>query len=246
MHHMNKTFLKAGAVLCSLLPAISGAVPVGTSNSEMDYTVSAQSFHNWSWGIFSEGREREADVPGADGVVMTYGRFMGYLGYDVLPGFTFYVAAGAGSTDLDDQGAKSSFEYGAGLNLNLLDHQVLDPTLLEDRLRINGNVQVTFGSSDWERDAASSETLEWQEVSASLVLAVVNDCAGDKFFNPFSISLFAGPMYSEYFGGDLDVDDVFGVTAGMEIFYGLNMTLSAGIEAFKDNVGYVAGLHFRF
>jgi hypothetical protein len=243
---MNKTFLKAGAVVLSCMSLTCGAVPVGTSNSEIDYTISAQSFHNWCWGIFSEGRDREVDVPGANGIVMTYQRFMGYVGYDILPGLTFYATAGAGSTDLDDQGAESAFEYGAGLNLNLLDHEVLDPTMFEDRLRINGNVQVTFGSADWERNAAGAETLEWQEVSASLVIAVVNDCTGDKFFSPFSISLFAGPIYSEYLGGDLEVNDEFGVIAGMEVFYGLNITLSAGIEAFKDDVGYVAGLHFRF
>jgi hypothetical protein len=243
---MKKLTVAAACVLFSCLMSSSQAVPVGTSNEEVDYTISARFFHNWSCGIYAEGRDRTVDAPGLNEVMMSYGRIMGYVGYDFLPGFTFYVTGGGNSVDIDDRGAENAFEYGAGLNLNIIDHEVLDPTMFEDRLRLNGNVQVTYGTTDLPTPDDNTRSLEWQEVFASLVLAVVNDCAGDKFFAPFSVSLFAGPIYSEYFGDDLDPKDKFGITAGMEIFYGLNLTFTAGVEVFDEEVGYVAGAHFRF
>jgi hypothetical protein len=54
---MNKNTFACAVVFCSFLAVSSRAVPVGTSNTEIDYTISAQSFHNWCWGIYGESKK---------------------------------------------------------------------------------------------------------------------------------------------------------------------------------------------
>jgi len=208
--------------------------------------ISGQSLHNWAFGIYGESWTREVDVGGAD-LDMEHSRVMAYAGYDILPGVTFYVTGGMGISDIDDQGAADGeAEYGAGLNFNLFDHEILDPTVFDDRIRINGCVQGTYGSTEYDPENGELSELKWQEVYASLTLAVVNDCAGNKFFAPMSISLFVGPVYSAFLGGDVETDRNFGVTAGMEVFCSLNATLTAGVLSFGEDIGYTAGLHLRF
>ena len=236
--------LAAVVLLAGLAPSVS-AVPIGNSNLGSDYIISVQSMHGWAAGVFAEGWERDVSIGGID-YVMEYGRVMAYLGHDLLSFATVYATAGANLMDIGNSGNQDgSFEFGGGLHINILDHEVLDPTLFEDRLRINANAAFIVGGVEWEPNGEPVD-LEWQEISASLIFSIVNDCGGEKFFTPFSITLFAGPIFSDFLGDDVDVENQVGFTAGLEVFYTRSVTFVGGIEAYNNAPGYIAGVHMRF
>lgn len=200
--------------------------------------------HRWVAGAYIEGRDRDVDVRGT-GYEMKYNRVMGYLGFDIFSWITAYVTAGANSSRIggdafDYEGAP---EFGGGFNFNLIDHEVLDPTLFEDRLRLNASVALIVGGSEPD---VIGDVIQWEELSASVILSVVNDCEGEKFYTPNSVVIFGGAILSELFGDDIGPDDLLGATAGLEVFYTKSVSFTAGVEFFGGNPGYVGGIHLRF
>jgi hypothetical protein len=232
--------------LIATLPRNVSAFPVGHPNSTRNYIIGLQSLHYWSAGIYGEGYDRGITVNGVDRM-LTRTRVMGYVGLDVLPWVTLYGTAGSSTLKFGsaEEANDAEFEYGGGLNINVLDHEVLDPALFEDRLRINANVSLVRGRTAWDRPVGVQE-FEWDEVSASVIFSIVNDCEGEKKFVPNSVTIFGGPIYSDYMGSEIEVVDQVGFMAGLEIFYSLSFSFNVGIMSYGGESGYTGGVHVRF
>jgi len=214
------------------------AMPVGTSPASKDYVVTAEDLHNWSGGFYLRGWERAIDEDGWSrwSGNMKMQQAMAFVGYDVAPWVTTYVTAGqttldAGNVNIADEDGV----YGVGLRLNLLDHDILSPTLMEDRVLI---------TSSWQY----SMSKEFDEFFANLLLHVVNDLERDKFFVPYSIALYGGPVYSQISMDDYDyeVEDLFGMLFGVETHLDDNVGLHGGVEYFGEEIAFDAGLTLRF
>jgi hypothetical protein len=243
--HISWASVAGLALLVTPLPN-AGAFPVGHPNSTRNYIVGLQSLHYWSAGIYGEGCDREVTVDGRNRM-LTKTRVMGYVGLDVLPWVTLYGTGGSSALKFGgtEETNDAELEYGGGLNINVLDHEVLDPTLFEDRLRINANVSLIHGTTAWDEPLAVQE-FEWDEVSASVIFSIVNDCEGEKKYVPNSVTVFVGPIYSDYLGSEIEVVDKAGFLAGLEIFYSASLSFNIGIESFGGESGYMGGVHLRF
>ena len=68
---------------------------------------------------------------------------------------------------------------------------------------------------------------------------------GNKFFNPNSIAIYGGPMFSYIQSDDIEADKEFGFMAGVEVFVSESISLDAGIRQF-DGTGFEGGIHIRF
>lgn len=231
-------------VLATALQSASAA-PIGNSNRAREYMISAKNLHGWSAGIYGQGTIRNVQVNGRVYELTGTGGWL-YLGLDVLPWATLYATGGITDYEIGKANTdQSAASYGGGINFNILDHIVADPTIFEDRVRINGSVGFTVNSGDW---VVTRDSLNWEELSGSLTISIINDCSGDKFYVPESIGLFAGAIYSELLGSDIDADDDgLGWTAGLQIFSSQMLSLEIGAQGFEGgDSGWMAGAHLRF
>lgn len=217
------------------------AVPIGDSNLGRKYLVTAEDLGNWCCGLYSSSRDRDVQSGGKT-LPMKSHTMAGYVGYSYKPWFITYVVIGNSKTKIGFSGhPNSESEYGFGMLFNILDHDILDPTLFEDRIRINAGWQYSASKTQW---GAGNKT-KWRELSASLTVSIVNDIVGDKRYYPMSIALFAGPIYSDIMSSSIDEKEKFGFTAGLEVFYTQRVSFYCGIENFGDDA-FMGGVNVRF
>ena len=229
------------------------AVPMGGSNMELEHAIGTADAKKWSCGVYTVDRQRNIDMDG-DTQTMESKKTMGYLGYSFsLYGwprwFDTYVCAGTdksrigvnryfgGNNDYGDD----RFEGGVGMNFHLIDQEIADPTLFEDKLRLRGGWQLTRSSSN----SGDTDT-SWDELFLHLTLSVVNDLDSNKLYLPNSIALYFGPIMSILFNTDgIERESAFGYTAGVEIYYTEDISLDVAIED-MDHTDVTAGVHLRF
>ena len=224
------------------------ALPRGYSNNGMNYIEGSSDLSRWSCGIYSDSRDRDVTIRGDD-FRFDLVNVMGYVGYDIKPWMILYVTAGGADNTLrqpalpgepDREDSSSAVDVGVGLKFNILDHEIMDPTLFEDKIRIDGGVQYSASSLD----DPFRGTEDYSELSASLTLGVVNDIQGNTLFLPNSIEIFAGGIFSDFVAGDVDVGSKLGYTAGVDIFYTEKVTIEASVQGF-DTVTVCGAIHLR-
>lgn len=213
----------------------SSAVPTARSNLGREYLISTDELRPWSCGLYTTSYDRNVNS-----LRMRSSKYMGYVGYDFIPWITTYVTFGSHESRYAMDPGESAGEYGLGASFNIIDQEILDPTLFEDRIRLNGNIQYTLSSIRW-----SGQDTDWNELYASLTLSIVNDLQGDKFFTPNSLALFIGPIYCAPVDTELTVDKTLGFTAGIDCFLNEKITLELGFQQLK-NAGITAGISIRF
>jgi len=225
-------------ILFAVTSSMLHAVPIGNSNAGREYLAGASDLGNWSCGLYADLRSHNVDTrwhPSTTEYVSQGG--MIYIGYDLVRWITAYVVGGGSQISLGGSGTGSA-KYGVGMHFNILDHEIMDPTLFEDRLRLNAGWLATATQAEW-----SSHGTDIYEAFASLTVSVVNDLEGPKKFVPNSIALYAGPLYSGLFSADVFGKTPLGFTAGLEIFYTERVSFSVGVNQFNSSTMPSGGLH---
>jgi hypothetical protein len=227
------------AIVATSLPL--WAVP-SSSNDPFEYMVRGRDLSKLSIGLYAIQSERDISWDDS-GITETLksDRVLGYLGYDILNTVTIYALGGASeskfgnNTESDAEG-----EYGVGLRANLLSHFIREPTPMEDVVRVNLGAQYLHSSAD-----TGSTSVDWNEISVALTLALVNHTDGNKFFTPESYSIYVGPIYSKLDGDDFEADDDVGVIGGTEVFLTDTIILDIEVQHF-ENTSVAVGINFRF
>lgn len=228
--------LATGSLTCIL------AGPIPTSNMGKEYVISVPDLRLWSFGLFQSSAERKTEslYPGE----FEYSRTMVYVGYDAWQRITTYVTAGPGKTKIGKTSPTDDSQphFGVGLHFNLIDKDILDPTLIEDRIRVVAGMEYTKATAEW-----NNNDIRFDEFSASLLASLVNDLGGEKYFWPNSIALFGGLLYSDIMSDSKYVSpsETVGFTGGLEIFYTESISLFVAAENL-ENSGYTAGVNVRF
>jgi opacity protein-like surface antigen len=216
--------------------------PIGATDSGRDYLVPAADLSKWSGGVVGRTRERDVTV-NESSFEQTMKRTQGmvYLGYRVLPWLVTYGGLGAGWTKLDsgDYG-DMEIEFAGGLHANLLYHDIMAPTLLEDRIRIDAGCEYATAQTETTMD-----DLEWDEFSASLLFSVVNDVTGNKLYAPESMAIYAGPIYSDLLGDEVDEEEALGLAAGLDVQATERVAVTLGVELF-DAESIVLGVNVNY
>ncbi|MBT3294707.1 MAG: hypothetical protein HN919_01280 [Verrucomicrobia bacterium] len=237
---MKKTFaLLSAAALLAISFTSAQAFPTGKSNESGDYISGTGLSHLLNGGIYGGTMERDVQF-GAVVLPLETSKAVLYLGLELRPWVTLFVGGGAAEHELGMADGDSSHMVEAGLLLNVIDHDILDPTLFEDRLRLNMGATWSMTEANWY-----GEDVKWQEINAFVTLSIVNDTTGNKHFNPNSIALYAGPMYSYIDSDDLEADQELGFMAGIEIFMSETISLDLGLRQF-DGTGFEGGLNIQF
>lgn len=237
---MRKTILVTLLVLVPMSVQTIMAGPFSDSNSGGDYTVSWQRLSRWSFGAYSDGWIRKMSRFNNElNSTIESSKISGYVGYDVFDCLTVYLQGGGG-----DIGGKSystsQTERGIGLLWNAMDYELPDPTVLEDRIRINVGCQYSEASTKYR-----GSNLDWAEQTFWTTLSYVNDVEGNKFYLPNSISVFIGPFYSDLTSNRKVVAKKnWGYTAGLEMFYSECISMYFRTITF-DDLKYCAGINVR-
>lgn len=216
------------------------AVPIGSSNLGREYYTGVSDLDQWSCGFYYNLRDRHIRAAGQQ-YLMKSRKLAGYVGYDFKPWFTTYGMLGSNETEIEPtvtSGASS--EYGFGMIFNLLDQEILAPTLFEDRIRVNAALQYTKTKAVWV-----GRSTKWRELFASLIISIVNDLDGNRLYLPISISLFGGPIYSNMTSSSFNESDSLGFTAGLEVFFTDKVSFYVGTERF-DSDAFMTGVNVRF
>ena len=229
-----------------------------TSNLGRDYEVSVPDLKQWSCGLYTESMDRKLDSAGVFmyGSKLNYQRNMGYIGYDFFRDYDFlrcmttYATLGTGSLKIGNgQRSGSCAQYGVGAHFNLLDKDILDPTLAEDKIRVTAGVEYIASnpSVDTSGFGFDKQSISFDELSGSLIVSFVNDIEGDKTFLPFGLSVFAGLLYSDFITNshDLKADSQLGYIAGLEVFYTESISFFLAAENIGSS-GYTAGVDIHF
>lgn len=244
---MKKAILLVSISLLTLTGSFAPvlAVPIGTMNHSAVFRYPAADLDRWCAGIYARSRERNIThnrVIGLEAIKTSKTQI--YVGYDFNYWFTTYILAAGGEVS-STISAGSAFDIGWGFRFQLLDHELRDPWLAEDRIRITAAIQQTYSGAELR-----GQDEQWMETYANLILSIVNDIDGNKLFLPDAISFFAGPIFSDiesrgFSSRDVDEYRMFGFTAGIEIF--LSDRVSLEIEA--ENLGFSTvsyGIHVQF
>jgi hypothetical protein len=250
---------KTIAIACVVAPILMGnlavtaiAAPLPTSNLGREYYVSAPDLKQWSGGLYVDSMERKlAPVGMSSSDKVKYSRDMGYIGYDFIPWITSYLTVGVGSVKIG-QNAKNSnsgVQAGLGVHFNLMDKDILDPTLYEDKIRVTAGLQYIAAKPEFDPNGngVGKKKIKFDELSGSIIVSLVNDVEGSKLFSPFGLSIFGGLLYSDLMtdAHNVDEDAKIGLTAGLEIFYTETVSFYLAVDRF-DDMGSTAGVNVRF
>lgn len=243
---MNKQIFAVAVAACFAAVGMRvSAEPRGGSNLDRDFIAGSSDKPGWSCGLTVNSRERNVEVLGVDSTLDST-LVAAYIGYTITPWATLYALAGQFSGELDGGFSSNDddrrFLYGATLSFDIFSHEIQDPMLMENKIRVNSS--LSYLASEIE---VFNQELDFQEFQASLTASIVNDVVGNKLYLPESIAIFAGPIYSSLLDDDLNdnPDENVGLSAGLEVFHTKRISYYMRVDDFAK-AGYAAGLNVRF
>ena len=215
------------------------AAPIPGSPEGGNYVLSAPDLTRWTIGAYNQSRRRVIELYGIDTALETR-RGVVYVGFDVHPSVTLYGAIMDGKHQTRYATKNSSDEFGAGVILNLIDHEILSPSLMEDVLRLNASFQYSKGKA-----GILSRLETFHEFYGALTLSLINEIEGSKLYWPHAIGLFIGPVYSHLEADSFEEKQAVGFNAGLDVYLAEHVTLNFGLEQFDSEDKYFIGLHLR-
>ncbi len=181
----------------------------------------------------------------------TYG---GFVGYDILPWMTLYGTLGACQAKVGEYPERGSdkFTWSAGLNMNLWQMQINDPSFMAGCC----SIRATAGYGQYESGNSDRQAVSWGEWSGALTLnyELYAREAGDLDRVPYSLLLSAGPAVSKISGDvetpagkdDFDEDHQVGVAGSVVIFAAHNLSVGGHVQYYFDETTLGASLVYNF
>lgn len=165
---------------------------------------------------------------------------MGFIGYDVLDWLNVYLLFGAAQMEDDmETGSDMEFNYGIGLWMNLLNHDIDDYNPFFNRFRIQTSAQYT---------QTEFYDITYREYTANLTFGVVNDFVfGPISAWPESLCVYFGPSvnYMDYEYLEQSRDDRLGIIVGVDLQLSARVVIGASYEVFDDDDKIGVYLHSR-
>ena len=218
---------------------------IGSSQKGRHYLVSSDSLHGWSLGAYLAESRRDVELHGFDSQ-MKLKSAGAFIGYDIMRWASVFGIAGSSDTSFGGAGShlstsSSESEFGVALQVNLLDHELMDPTVIENRLRLNAQASYMRHKADhaWG-------SLAWNDLSAGLMLSIINDTPSFKIFWVENVAIYGGPVYSRIFSSDrISEKSNFGYAAGVEIGFSEKISLLVGVKNI-DTASATGSITVRF
>jgi hypothetical protein len=247
---MNRNlWLTVVLVLGVTVQAVCGAALPGSITR--DTLVESYSLARWSVGLNAEALDRDIDVRGRTEILEAQSLSL-FLGYDILPWLTVYGTGGAAEArpeGADDWGSAGP-KWSLGVNANIWQFEVLDPSFLAGLLTLKTTMEVGWYDSDF-----ADGQIEWREFLWAIPLGYELHERDAETIGGLDISLaiYAAPAISTIsgdigtpFGGiEFDEEDTVGLIAGADLFLARNVSLGMQVQYF-GGVSLAAAARYHF
>ncbi|MDA3797866.1 MAG: hypothetical protein PF692_02170 [Kiritimatiellae bacterium] len=225
---MKKKIITVIAIISMISAFTVNAAYTESHDNTSTYLTGIQSMSSLQVGLSASTLDRKLKDSNYDleGYKATFD-----VGVDLLKWLTVYGKAGVVGADFKSDvfgtlDGSDEFTYGFGAEARILNHDILDSFGAIDKVRI-----TAWG----EYDAYSTETrqgdFDWEELYVGAVFAIVNDINGEPGYALESMSLFAGPVYSKFFG-DLTEKQSVGLTGGIQAFFTARVSAEFGFNTY--------------
>lgn len=219
------------AATLTLWTTWAGAAPSSTLSGS-GYLVSAQQLSWLSVGGSIDTQNRR--LTRGPGYTLERTRLRLQVGADATRWLSVYGFLGR----LDDQYANfisdpARTEFGGGMQLRLLNHDIMMPHLSEDRLMLTSDLEY----------AIADETR--REMKGQLLVSLINDINSAVSFQPDAVGLYAGPVYSDLQGSGIDEKKRLGAMVGMQVFFTSHLMFYVGASEY-DRTTLHGGFQYNF
>lgn len=178
-----------------------------------------------------------------------------FVGLDITPYCTFFATVGGVEVRAieNNSTSDSSTRWSAGINFNLWNYRLKEPSFLDGRISIKSSLEVAGFNADFEKKSISS--IEWREYSFAFPVSyeVYSDMPEEGLHSAYSIVFYAGPAFSKIDGNikkngskmSVKSDKDFGVIGGIDIFLAENLSIGVRGSYFDESsFGGSIRLHF--
>ena len=230
----------AGVALAATIAPIQ-AMPLSNSNEGIDYAFKAKELSWWHMGVYGGKTSRKITYDNGLEELFDTSLVDFYLGANFMGWLNLYGIIGSRTAQFGEfeKGDRES-EYGAAIQVNLLDQEVMEPTMMIDVYRLTADLKYTACST-----TRLSQDVDWNEVTAALYFSIVNETTGNKYFSPESITLYGGPIYSTIDGDTFKESTSTGLMAGGQIFITDRVALDLQGQFFTET-SVLGGIHIQF
>ncbi len=199
-------------------------------------------------GLSITGEDGDREISDSTGLVqdMELRNYYALVSCDILPWLSINLGGGQSELRLNVANEHSDGDtlFTTGVRANLWDYEVKDPSFFVSRLQMHLNLSYWDSEADMPNNGG---TIEWNEKRAELIFSAerfVIHPGTDHTVYPYSLLLFAGPVYSNLdidaskslsgnngntLTSSIDEEEELGLIAGGDLFISFNLSL--GYEA---------------
>ncbi len=173
-------------------------------------------------------------------------RYAAFLGAEVLPWLTLYGTIGHVEADVGMDTLDNGVAGSVGLQGRLWKMDIRDPAFMAGRASLRTGAEYLYAAPD----LGNWKTLT---VGVQLHYELFTESIQTTERVPYSLGLYAGPIYSwldgraddALWGEDFEGSSAWGVAAGAELNISHNLLLAVGIE-YVDHSTWSASLRYAF
>lgn len=228
-----------------LWPAICTLAATSIVGGPRDAMVEVVEIRNWIVGADATQTRRDVDINGLSDRLES-DRYSGFLGFCPTKWLILYGTLGRVMADVGPADLGEGWGWGLGLHSRLWRHDLKDPEFLAGRWSIRAGAEVR---------RADCDAGHWQTVSAAadlhFELFAESPAAIDRV--PFSLGLYAGPLYSLLDGRvdigvqnrDFEGASSWGFAGGVEVYLSHNVVIGLQLE-FVEGTSWGVSARYTF
>lgn len=236
-------FIFALAISAAFTSASFAGVSVTRDTDVKDFALNSVDGSAFHFGVHAEGGTRAMEYNGRD-IDIDASRYVGFLGVDITRSITLFASMGTMISEGDyfrfNDENNSSFTFGAGFMINLIDSDQFEFLTTITRYRLQADAEVYY---------ADFEDYSWTEFDVAITFQLHNEDAGNNLqILPNQYALFAGPCASVIESDELEQvsGGMFGIKGGISLLFTGNTYLTGGFEYYGDSSMYYGTLGLRF
>jgi hypothetical protein len=212
------------------------------------------SANNWSIGVEGTRDWRDVEVDGRVQRLEAWA-VRGLLGYQPLPWLGLEAGAGSSQADLGGVEGDADFTWLLRAKANLVEIAVSSKPGMPRHILLRGSLMASYLEADSTCEAGKINWNEWRLVpSLQYIINLLRGGYQDPY-EPASITLRAGPVFSfikgsrDDFDGERVVDEHkdTGLCGGIDLLMASGLSLGAEISFFEDeDWSIMAGVGYKF
>lgn len=238
---MSKSPFLASVALATIMTTAALAItPASRDTGDINFALPAENLNDFHMALYAGSFTR--NVKSDFGVAeIDLKRYNAILGYDLNRWLTVYVLGGIldAKESASHQDSEASTIWGVGVWANLIESEQLPLLTTVSSYRLSTGTEFSYADLD---------NFSWSQFDSFLTFEIVNELNDSQLIFPRNIGLFFGPIasYIQSDDYDSDSDNVFGLTAGVDLMFTKNTYATIAGDFYSDDKGVYGMVGVRF